>query len=134
GTGLIQSDPWLQPFEGALRQRYARYHRRLDDIVAGGGSIEAFSLVHEYFGCNRGERDGVPGIWYREWAPAAEGLYLVGDFNSWDRRHHPLTRDEFGVWSIFLPADPYDHRLLHKSRIKVHVVSSLGPMDRIPAY
>ncbi len=134
GTGLIALDPWLEPYADALRHRYARYRQRLEEIIAAEGSLERFSCGHEYFGFNRGERDGQPGIWYREWAPGAQGLYLTGDFNSWDRRDHPLTRDEFGVWSIFLPADPYDHRLLHRSRVKVHVVSSLGAMDRIPAY
>lgn len=134
GTGLIEIDSWLEPYRAALQARHARYRKRLDEIVAAEGSLENFSFGHEYFGFNRGELEGEPGIWYREWAPGAQGLYLLGDFNSWNRGDHPLERDDFGVWSIFLPGDPYDFRLLHKSRVKVHVVSALGGIDRIPAY
>jgi 1,4-alpha-glucan branching enzyme len=92
------------------------------------------SQGHHYFGFNRGEHDGKPGIWYREWAPAARSLQLVGDFNDWDRHRHPLARDQFGVWSLFLPDDSVGGRLVHGSRLKVRVVTERGAMDRIPAY
>ncbi len=77
---------------------------------------------------------GRPGVWYREWAPGAHSLSLIGDFNGWDRAADPLTRDEWGVWSAFFPDDAYAERLTHGSLLKVHVVSEQGGMDRIPAY
>ena len=43
------------------------------------------------------------GINFKEWAPGAKEIYLIGEFNNWDRRSHRLTRDDFGNWSIFLP-------------------------------
>ena len=134
GTGLIAHDPWLEPYADALRRRYERYHAALDRICAAEGSLEAMSRGHERFGFSRGERDGRPGVWYREWAPGAEALFLIGDFNNWNRGANPMSRDEFGVWSIFLPDDEYADRLVHGSRIKVHVVGARGPLDRIPAY
>ncbi len=134
GTGLIAGDPWLKPYADALRQRYRKYREALERIAEAAGSLDAFSRGHDYFGLNRGDCDGRPGVWYREWAPGAALLTLTGDFNHWDRRSHPLTRDQFGVWSLFLPDEQYADKLVHGSRVKVHVESALGPMDRIPAY
>ena len=45
-----------------------------------------------------------------------------------------MQRDENGVWSTFLPDARYGTRLVHGSKVKVHVVSDAGDMDRIPAY
>ncbi len=134
GTGLIDLDPWLEPYADALRHRYKRYQDALERICREAGSLDAFTRGYEYFGFNRGEHEGRPGVWYREWAPAAEALFLIGDFNNWDRRRHPLARDERGVWSIFLPDESYADRLVHGSKVKVHVLSAIGPMDRIPAW
>jgi 1,4-alpha-glucan branching enzyme len=134
GTGLIDIDSWLEPYADALRHRYKRYLSARRRIMETSGSIEKFTHAHEYYGLNRGEHDGRSGVWYREWAPSAHALYLTGDFNEWDRTSHPLQREEYGVWSIFLPDAEYADRLVHGSRVKVHVESAVGPMDRIPAY
>lgn len=134
GTGLIKWDPWLEPYADHLRRRYGRYQAALKHLIDAFGSLDAVSRGHEYFGLNRGERDGQPGVWYREWAPGAQGLYLTGDFNGWNRRSHPLDRDEFGVWGLFLPDDEYADRLTHASKLKVHVRASAGGRDRVPAY
>jgi 1,4-alpha-glucan branching enzyme len=134
GTGLIDLDPWLEPYRDRLRERHARYRAARARFDASGGLLGEISQGYRYFGLNRGERGGVPGVWYREWAPAAAQLSLVGDFNGWDRAADPLERDEYGVWSRFLPDAEYAGRLVHESRVKVHVASAAGPMDRIPAY
>ena len=134
GTGLIEHDPWLEPYADALRRRYDNYRRTLRRICEPTGSLDAFCRGHEHFGFNRGEDQGTPGVWYREWAPGADALFLIGDFNGWDRRSHPLARDPYGVWSIFLPDSSYADRLVHGSRVKVHVLNSVGSRDRIPAY
>ena len=134
GTGLIELDPWLEPHADALRHRYRHYEGMLARVVAAGGSLGAFSQRHTTLGFNRGEREGEPGVWYREWAPGAQGLFLTGDFNAWDRTSHPLERDELGVWSLFLPDSEYSERFAHTGRVKVHVCGAIGARDRIPAY
>ncbi|MFH1746578.1 MAG: alpha amylase C-terminal domain-containing protein [Planctomycetota bacterium] len=134
GTGLIALDPWLEPFADALRQRFGNYQRILQTIHAQEGSLDSFSRGYEYFGFNRGTHENHPGVWYREWAPGAQRLALIGDFNDWDRGAHPLERNQFGVWSTFLPDDEYADRLVHEGRVKVHVVSQQGRRDHIPAY
>ncbi len=134
GTGLVDIDPWLEPYSDALRRRHSKYVAVRKNIEEHAGSLAKMSRGHEYFGFNRGEREGVKGVWYREWAPGAEQLTLIGSFNNWDRGAHLLQRDEFGVWSIFLPDTEYANSFTHGSHVKVHVLSKIEPMDRIPAY
>ena len=68
GTGLIALDPWLEPHADNLRRRYAHYQRGLSKFDATGGLLGDISSGHHYFGFNRGELWGKPGVWYREWA------------------------------------------------------------------
>ncbi len=134
GTGLVEQDPWLAPHADALRHRWQHYMKIKESILKSGGLLGPISQGHTYFGFNRGELDGQKGVWYREWAPGATALGLLGDFNGWDCTANPLTRDEYGVWSVFLPDARYGDRLRHESRVKVRVQSAAGAMDRIPAY
>ncbi len=134
GTGLIQQDPWLANYAEQLRWRYAHYLHRKSEVAPDGNLLGAISQGHLIFGLNRGEKDGEPGVWYREWAPAADYLALVGDFNGWDRAANPLERGEYGVWYTFLPDKAYSTKLTHGSRVKVHVGSQGSGQDRIPAY
>lgn len=134
GTALIKRDPLLKPYIEQLRQRFAHYQRLRRKIEETGGLLGEISQGHYYFGFNRGENDGENGVWYREWAPNAQALSLIGDFNGWDRAANPMSIDEWGVWRLFLPDRDYANRFTHESRVKVHVVSELGGLDRIPAY
>lgn len=134
GTALIAGDPWLEPYARHLRARHAHYLKAKAQFDPHGGLLGQVSLGHRYFGFNRGSLWDKPGVWYREWAPAALQLRLIGDFNDWDRFATPLVRDSFGVWSIFLPDEKYADRLVHGSRLKVHVITESTKMDRIPAY
>lgn len=135
GTRLIDRDPWLEPYAGKLAARQAHYRNALKRFDATGGLLGQISQGHMYFGLNRGELYGKPGVWYREWAPGALQLRVIGDFNHWDRWSHPMIRDNFGIWSLFFPDAQYAGTLTHNSRVKVHVVGEDGStMDRIPAY
>lgn len=127
---LVAQDPWLEPHRDALAARHRHFERRLAQL--GGDLLGEVSLGHLFFGLTRGERDGVRGIWYREWAPGARYVSLIGDFNGWDRGAHPLQRGAHGVWSVFVPEGS---GLVHEGRVKVHVAGEGRPgMDRIPAY
>ncbi len=134
GTGLITHDSWLQPFSEQLRRRFRHTHDRLFELAPDGDLTGEISQGHRYFGLNRGEEAGQAGVWYREWAPAAYNLSLIGDFNEWNRGCSPMLRDQYGVWSLFLPDSTYGDLLTHGSRLKVHVESAAGGQDRIPAY
>jgi 1,4-alpha-glucan branching enzyme len=48
--------------------------------------------------------EGVAGVHFAVWAPNAERVSVVGDFNIWDGRRHPMRRrGPTGVWEIFVP-------------------------------
>ncbi|MBS7457328.1 1,4-alpha-glucan branching protein GlgB [Coralloluteibacterium stylophorae] len=55
-------------------------------------------------GANALEVDGVAGTRFAVWAPNASRVAVVGDFNGWDARRHPMRlRHEAGVWELFVP-------------------------------
>ena len=48
--------------------------------------------------------DGQPGVQFATWAPRAARVSIVGDFNAWDGRSHPMIKaDAGGVWELFIP-------------------------------
>ncbi|UXP34074.1 alpha amylase C-terminal domain-containing protein [Reichenbachiella agarivorans] len=129
--GLVADDGWLEPYESDILQRYNYFQDRLQAIVDQYGSLRDFASGDLYFGLNYDKKQ--KGWWYREWAPAADGLSLVGDFNHWDPLHHPLTQDETGIWGIFIP-DKSEFPLHHGELLKVKVQNAFNERDRIPAY
>ncbi|GAC1442090.1 MAG: 1,4-alpha-glucan branching protein GlgB [Vulcanimicrobiaceae bacterium] len=58
----------------------------------------------EKFGAHPMERDGVRGVAFAVWAPNAARASVVGDFNFWDGRRHPMRfHPGVGVWELFVP-------------------------------
>ena len=104
GTEVIAADPYLEPQREALAARYAAYTAALARIEALPGGLDAFSRGWHHFGFTRGTApDGTPGIQFREWAPGARAMSLVGDFNGWNADATPCTRDDFVRATCFAP-------------------------------
>ncbi len=60
--------------------------------------------AYDFLGARPIEREGIAGVRFRVWAPNAERVSVVGDFNDWDGRVHPLaTLGASGVWELFVP-------------------------------
>ena len=60
--------------------------------------------IYEKLGVHAAAVDGVDGFAFAVWAPNASRVAIVGDFNHWDGRRHPMRlRRECGVWELFLP-------------------------------
>lgn len=133
GTGIVQVDPWLEPYKGALRSRFAKTQNWIKTIDKHEGGLEKFSRGYEQFGFNVSP-DGT--ILYREWAPFALRAYLIGDFNGWNRDSHEMKRDPFGVWEISLPQVNGQPAIPHDSKIKISmVVPNDGQRaERLPAW
>ena len=130
---LVLDDPSLSPYNGALSARRDRFFATVSGFEATGGLLGSVSQGHRYYGVTAGDRDGIEGIWVREWAPGATSLSVVGEFNFWNPDANRMTRDEYGVWSHFFPYNSgQDFR--HGSKMKIHVESALGNQDRIPVY
>ncbi|HFC01176.1 MAG TPA: 1,4-alpha-glucan-branching enzyme, partial [Phaeodactylibacter sp.] len=74
------------------------------------------------------------GWYYREWAPAAEALFLIGDFNDWNTESHPMYQKGEGIWEIFLPDVNGTPQLQHQQLIKVRIHSNGVARNRVPVY
>jgi 1,4-alpha-glucan branching enzyme len=62
--------------------------------------------AHRLLGAQVHDVDGVAGILFSVWAPHAERVSVVGDFNRWDGRAHPMRVHGNGVWELFIPDLP----------------------------
>ncbi len=79
----------------------------------------------EHFGANVVTVDGVQGVRFAVWAPNARAVSVVGDFNSWDTRRHPMRlRYPAGAWELFIP------RVAAGARYKYAIVGAYG--QRLP--
>ena len=71
-----------------------------DFLIAEGTHLRLFDKL----GAHLIEHEGASGVHFAVWAPNAQRVSLVGDFNDWDHRRHPMRlRADIGVWEIFLP-------------------------------
>ena len=59
--------------------------------------------AHRLLGARAHEADGVAGVLFSVWAPNAARVSVVGDFNRWDGRCHPMRLHGTGVWDLFIP-------------------------------
>ena len=60
--------------------------------------------IYEKLGAQAREIDGVRGVSFAVWAPAARRVSVVGNFNQWDGRYHPMrSLGASGVWELFIP-------------------------------
>ncbi|HSF40900.1 MAG TPA: 1,4-alpha-glucan branching protein GlgB [Thermoanaerobaculia bacterium] len=74
--------------------------------------------LYEKLGAHAGANGGEEGVWFAVWAPDAESVSVIGDWNDWDKRANPMSvRGTSGVWETFVPgATP-------GVRYKFHVIS-----------
>ncbi|GAB6909504.1 alpha amylase C-terminal domain-containing protein [Desulfosarcina cetonica] len=125
---LIRADSFLEPYRDALVRRIDHIQAMRARITEGRVDLLDLAAGHEYFGLHR-----TAGGWtFREWAPNATAIYLVGDFSGWrEDPAYALTRigDE-GQWALHLSPRALTHGDLF--RLRVHWPGGAG--DRIPAY
>lgn len=123
---LIKSDPWLKPYKEAIKGRY-QYAYETEKKLIGSGTLSDFACGHLYFGLHKTE----DGWCFREWAPNATAIFLIGDFNQWKKRaDYALTKTGNGVWEIKLPEDALQHQQLYKMLVEWEG----GSGERIPAW
>lgn len=59
--------------------------------------------LYEKLGSHVVEVEGISGVGFAVWAPNASRVSVVGSFNVWDGRRHPMRKHPGGVWEIFIP-------------------------------
>lgn len=124
---ILEIDPWLKDYENDINLRMNEFDKEKNRILNNGQTLKDFANAHQYYGFHKVKNGWI----YREWAPNAQSLYLIGDFNNWDRHSHPLKKINDGDWEIFIKGI---RTLAHKSRIKVLVEANGKIKDRIPLY
>ena len=124
---IFDYDPYLKPFEEDINLRMRNYKAKKKELLNTSKTLCDFANAHEYFGFHKTQT----GWYYREWAPAADALYLVGDMNGWDTYSLPLTPIGNGVFEIFLEGQ---NALYNGCHVKVMVRHGEQLLERIPLY
>lgn len=126
--GIIKNDPWLNPYSNVIEGRYNLFvHKELELTQQGNTTLSDFATGYMYFGLHK-----TPESWvFREWAPNATEIFLIGTFNHWQRlESYRLQRKDNGIWEVEVPLQ----RIRHLDLYKLHVNWNGGSGERIPAW
>ncbi|MBO5019027.1 MAG: 1,4-alpha-glucan-branching enzyme, partial [Clostridia bacterium] len=125
---ILEIDGYLKPFEKDIDLRTKLYLKKREELLGDFSSLSEFANGYKYFGFHKTSDGWV----YREWAPAAKGMYLTGDFNGWNIDSHPMNRLENGIFEISLKGK---NALKCGQKVQAIVVSESGEyLRRIPLY
>ena len=124
---ILELNPQLKPFEGDIDLRMACYYGTKGRLLAKGGTLNDFANAYSYYGIHRTETGWV----YREWAPNAYQLYLMGDFNNWNLTDHPMRRLQNGDWELELEGED---ALWDGCKVKTVVDANMQRTEHIPLY
>jgi 1,4-alpha-glucan branching enzyme len=96
-----------------LRARFGDHHVELEDPYRFQPILTDFDLhllgegrhlkLYEKLGAHPMTQDGVDGVAFVVWAPNAQRVSVVGNFNFWDGRRHPMRVRGNGYWELFIP-------------------------------
>ena len=94
--------------------RYSSHLQATDEwLLAEGTHLRPYEALGAHFA----EIDGVQGVNFAVWAPNAQRVSVIGEFNNWDGRRHVMRRHAAsGIWEIFIPAVPLN--ALYKFEIR----------------
>ncbi len=124
---ILEIDPYLKSFEQDINLRMDNYKRKKNELLGDTGSIVDFANGHNFFGFHRTKTGWV----YREWAPAAEAMFLTGDFNDWNTTDCPMKKLDNGVFEVKLKGAK---ALQVGQKVQAIVVHNGQQLRRIPTY
>ncbi len=123
---IYDIDQYLMPFKGAIDARHERIEATRK-FIAGKGKLKDGINNHMFYGLHREGEEWV----FREWAPNANRIYLIGAFNNWKRTTaYELKPKGGGNWEIRIPAMFLHHGDLYK----LFIEWPGGGGERIPSY
>lgn len=124
---IYETDPYLAPYKEAIEKRHERILEERDKIALDGSLADGLNN-HLYYGLHR----DADGSWvFREWAPNASRIYLIGEFNNWRRTAaYSLNPIGGGNWEIRLSAMFLHHQELYK----LFIEWPGGGGERLPSY
>jgi 1,4-alpha-glucan branching enzyme len=124
---IYEQDPWLMPYKDAIDARHEHIWQTLKHI-AGDGLLKDAVNNHLYYGLHQCK----DGSWvFREFAPNASRIFLIGDCNNWKRTEaYSLKPLGQGNWELRLP----EMFLRHGELYKLYMEWPGGGGERIPSY
>ena len=121
-----------ETFDYRLRIAYPDGHAiEIDDPYRYGRVITEYDLylfsegkhtrIYDRLGAHLMRIGEADGVHFAVWAPNADRVSVVGDFNAWDGRVHPMRRlGPTGIWELFLPGLPEGSRYKFEIRSSLH--------------
>ena len=124
----LLDDAYLKPFEAAVRGRARHAFDRANELTLGKCSLSDWANAHEYYGLHRTKAGWV----FREWAPHATSMWLVGDFNGWkiDPDFEIFRIPGTDTWERKIGAK----KIRHLDHYHLEMRWDGGHGERIPAY
>ena len=124
---ILKKDPYLTPYREAIERRMLKIRDTVAGIKDRSGSISNFALGHLYFGQHRNENEWI----FREWAPNATEIFLIGSFNDWrENSGFSFSLVSPGIWELKVAYSLIHHKDLYK--LSIHWNDGQG--ERIPAW
>ncbi len=124
---IVENDPWLKPYSGIIQRWHDRLLKKEKELLRQSQTLSDFAGGYLFFGLHRTSEGWV----FREWAPNATKIILVGEFSNWQEdTMYELTRIPYNQWEIKLPPDALKHGQLYK----LLVYWNGGNGYRIPSY
>lgn len=123
---ILQIDPYLSPYKGDIELRMNSYKKARRKLVEDDGtSLSSFANAHLYFGFHPTSNGWV----YREWAPNAQKISLIGDFNNWNDQSHEMDKLDNGIWEVHSEGE-----IPHGSSVRIKLTANDSVLYRIPLY
>ncbi|MBQ2808117.1 MAG: alpha amylase C-terminal domain-containing protein [Bacteroidaceae bacterium] len=125
---LVERDSYLAPYNLSIEGRHRYFLSREKELTKNGRqTLSDFATGYLYFGLHRTSTGWV----FREWAPNATKIVLIGDFSNWEERpEYELKPLAGGVWERKMPKKA----LAHGQHYKMKVYWKGGCGERIPAW
>ncbi len=126
---IMRDDEYLRPYAAAINGRHYNALYKIAQLTHNNQeTLSSFASGYLYFGLHRVARSWI----FREWAPNATDIYLVGDFNDWKEtpKYRAKRIEGTNNWELRLPASAIHHGDLYK--MSVHWPGGQG--ERIPAW
>jgi 1,4-alpha-glucan branching enzyme len=124
---LVKHDPWLAPYTEIIYRRQLKLIEKEHELKVESKSLADFATGYLFFGLHR-----IAGGWvFREWAPNARVIYMIGDFSNWkEKEAYRMHADDHGIWELTLPENALHHLDFYK--LSIHWHGGMG--HRIPSY
>ena len=124
---IYESDKWLEPWKSIIDSRHRNIKFRLSSLADASGRLSGRMNNHLYYGLHHTDNGWV----FREYAPNASKIFLLGDFNNWKRNPSwELRACGNGDWEIRIP----EGFLRHGQLYKLFIEWPGGGGERIPSY